>query len=241
MSLYSNIQDVPEGAGEFLGSISLFDQLSPQQLSAVAERTRRRTFAPGITLFHQDMPGVTLYIVEEGCIRLYSVGRTGQELTLDVLGVGDVLGELSLLDHKPHSVTAITLGHTVVWLLNQKDVEEFIEIYPSLNRSLVHLLVSRVRAITQQIEAMAFQDVQGRLAYEILKLSQRHGKPNGDQIDICIPLTQVDLATMVGATRESVNKALSALRSLDLVQIEENQLAVKSTDGLRKMLQERGR
>ena len=241
MSLYSNIQEVPEGAEQFLGSIPLFDQLNPGQVSAVAERTRRRTFASGITLYHQDMPGVTLYIVESGCIRLYSVGRTGQELTLEVLGAGDVLGELSLLDRQPHSVTAITLTPTIVWLLHQKDVEEFIEIYPGLNKALVRLLVTRVRAITQQIEAMAFQDVQGRLAYEILNLSQRHGQPNGSQVDIRIPLTQVDLAAMVGATRESVNKALTTLRSLGLVKVEENLLSVKSMEGLRKILQERGR
>jgi CRP-like cAMP-binding protein len=88
---------------------------------------------------------------------------------------------------------------------------------------------------------MTFQDVQGRLAYELLILAERHGYPSGEVIEIHIPLTQGDLATIVGATRESVNKSMSALRSQNLVQIDGTQLTLLNPAGLRSMVHERGR
>ena len=95
MSLYSNIGDVPQDAAAFLDSLPLFAGLSHDQLSEVAGRMKRRSFAPGVTLYHQDMPGLMLYMIEEGSVRLFSIGRTGQELTLGIFGEGEIFGELS--------------------------------------------------------------------------------------------------------------------------------------------------
>ena len=82
---------------------------------------------------------------------------------------------------------------------------------------------------------------EGRLAYELLNLAERHGCQTGDTIVIDIPLTQGDLATIVGATRESINKAMSALRSQNLVQIDGTQVTLLNPAGLRNMVHERGR
>jgi CRP-like cAMP-binding protein len=187
------------------------------------------------------MPGLTLYLVESGWVRVFSIGRTGQELTLSIFGPGDVFGELSILDHKHHSATAITLAPTLVWLLPRADLEEFLDRYPSVNQAMMNLLVARVRSVIRQAEAMTFQDIQGRLAYELLYLAERHGEQAGAEIEIGIPLTQGDLATMVGATRESVNKALASLRARDLIKLESNRFTVVSLEGLRRILHERGR
>ena len=241
MSLYSNFRRSSEDALDFLNGIALFSRLTADQRAEVAGRAQRRSFAAGVTLYHQDMPGIMLYMIEEGSIRVFSIGRTGQELTLDVLGRGDILGVLSTIDNKPHSSSAITLSPTVVWMISRSDVEDNINIFPGLAQAMIQVLVDRLRRTTQNIEAMAFQDVQGRLAYEILNLSERHGRINGSSIEICIPLTQMELATMVGATRESVNKALSALRSQNLIKAEGASLIVISPEGLRKIVFDRGR
>jgi CRP/FNR family transcriptional regulator, cyclic AMP receptor protein len=241
MSLYSGTPDIPPGAEAFLQSLPLFKRLSKEQVCQVAERMRRRTFASGVVLFHQDMPGLTLYLIEEGWVRVYSIGQSGQELTHSIFGPGDVFGELSLLDQKHHSATAVTLAPTVVWLLPRADFTECMERYPSVSRALLQLLVTRIRTVIGHSEAMTFQDVQGRLAYELLYLAERHGVFEDGEVQIKIPLTQGDLATMVGATRESVNKALAALRARDLVKVSENYFVVGDLDGLRRILYERGR
>ena len=241
MSLYSNILDQPQGVENFLQGLPLFARLDREGLEQIAAHVHWRSFAPDVTLFHQDMPGSMLYIIEQGYVRVFSIGRTGQELTLNICGPGEIFGELSILDNQYHSATAITLSQTVVQLLAKTELDRFMERYPQIERAIIQLLVARLRTTTRHTEAMTFQDVQGRLACEILNLGEKHGQLNGNAIKVDIPLTQGDLATMVGATRESVNKALSALRAQNLVDIDNSSLTVLNPSGLRRMIQERGR
>lgn len=241
MSLYSNIPSAPPGANEFLVSLPLFADLEEDQLDQIAQRVQRRTFAPGITLFHQDMPGTMLYMIESGSVRVVSIGRTGQELTLNVLGPGELFGELSLLDGQHRSATAITLAPTIAWLLSQASVKEFMQKFPPVNAAMIQVLVDRVRTTALRLEAMTFQDVLGRLAFELLNLAERSGRPSEKGLEITIPLTQVDLATMVGATRESVNKSVSILRSKGLVDVDGTSWFLQDPGGIQQILYERGR
>ncbi|MCJ7537410.1 MAG: Crp/Fnr family transcriptional regulator [Anaerolineales bacterium] len=241
MSLYSNIPSAPPGAPEFLSSLPLFADLTGDQLDQIAQRVQRRTYAYGITLFHQDMPGTMMYMIESGSVRVISIGRTGQELTLNVLGPGELFGELSLLDGQQRSATAITLAPTVAWLLSQADLKEFMHKFPPVNQAMIQILVERVRSTARRLEAMTFQDVLGRLAFELLSLAERSGKPCDRGVEITIPLTQVDLATMVGATRESVNKSVSILRSKGLIDFDGTSWFLQDPAGMQQILYERGR
>lgn len=242
MSLYSSILNPLPGAESFIRSFPLFAGLSQEQIARVAQVVQHREFAAGIILFHQDMPGSRmLYMIEAGWVRVYSLGRTGQELTLTLLSKGDLLGEMSLMDNKPHSATAITLTPISVWLLHRTDLDDLLERIPNIAREIMKVIVSRMRAVINRAESLAFQDVQGRLAYEMLTLAQRHGKQLGEQIYVDLPLTQADLASMVGATRESVNKALSALRSQNFVKLDAARVTVLSMPGLQRIVYERGR
>jgi len=261
MSLYSDPHNPPPGALAFLRSLSIFAGLEDEHLAGIARHVQRRWFAAGVTLYHQGMPGIMLYLIESGKVRLFSAGRTGHEFTQNIFGPGEVFGELAILDGKHHSGTAITLLPTVVWILPRADMESVLERHPVVMRAVIQLLAARVRLMTSHAEGLIFQDVQGRLAHEILRLALRHpaerpaerGASTGvasapprdsassGEVEIGIPLTQVDLASMVGATRESVNKALSALRAQNLVRVDGTRLIVVNPAGLQQMVQERGR
>lgn len=241
MSLYSTLPSAPTGAEGFLRSLPLFAKLDPEQIEQIAARVQRREFAPGVTLFHQDMPGTMLYMVETGSVRVMSIGRTGQELTFNVFGAGEIFGELSILDNQHRSASAITLAPTVVWLLSKSDLEEFMNKFPSVNQAMIQILVKRVRTTALRLEAMTFQDILGRLAYELLSLAERSGQPGKEGIAISFPLSQVELATMVGATRESLNKAVSTLRERKLINVHGTQWFIINPEGLQRILYERGR
>jgi CRP-like cAMP-binding protein len=113
--------------------------------------------------------------------------------------------------------------------------------YPPVNQAMLKILVERVRTTARRLEAMTFQDVLGRLAFELLSLAERSGQPCEVGIEITIPLTQVDLATMVGATRESVNKAVSILRSKELIDADGTRWFLQDPAGMQQILYERGR
>lgn len=225
----------------FIKTISLFANLKPQDLEEVARRVSRHTYPAGSVIFHQNTPGAMLYMIEEGSVRVFGVGLTGQEHTFNTFSAGEIFGELSILDSQPRSASAITMTPSVIWLLSRPDLDILLERYPSLAKNMMILLTQRVRTAASHVEAIIFQDVQGRLAYELLLLSAKHGNPSNSGIVIDVPLTQTDLATIVGATRESVNKALVFLRGRNLVQVDGTQIKILNTDGLRRIIYERGR
>ncbi len=241
MSLYSRSSRTQPDATAFLQTIPLFSSVSAPDRAEVAQRVSRHTYPQGAFLFHQDTPGSTLYMIEEGSVRVFGVGLTGQEHTLNTFGPGEIFGELSLIDGRPRSASAITMSASVVWILTQVDLNYLLERCSSLSKALLRLLAERVRTAASHAEAIIFQDVPGRLAYELLNLAERHGRktPVGTQIDI--PLTQTDLATIVGATRESVNKAMTFLRTRNFIQVDGVQITIADLEGLRRVLIERGR
>lgn len=226
---------------EFLKKIPLFAELDQETLSDISARIQYRTFGNGMTLFHQDMPGMTLYMIAEGYVRLYSMGQTGQEFTYYIYGPMEIFGELSLMDNGYHAASCITLTPIKIWLLSKDQLFDVLKKYPAITIRLLRIIASRVRSTTRKAEAMAFQDVQGRLAYEILDLEKMCGIWTADGISIDIPLNQNDLASMVGATRESVNKALSTFRSKNLIKMSASNIIITDRAGLEKILLERGR
>jgi CRP-like cAMP-binding protein len=210
--------------------------MSEEQLAEVVPLLHPRTYAPAVTLFHQGMPGTTLYLIEEGRVRLSSMGQNGHEHTLAIYGPSDIFGELTLLDGLPRSASAVTITNTALWLLSKGDLDRLMEQYPVMARSMNRILAGRLRASATHVEAIIFQDVIGRLAYELYNLSQCHGRQTDDGVVIDMPLTQADLGSIVGATRESVNKALSTLRNRQLIQVEGTQIVVLDAAELQNIL-----
>lgn len=236
MSLYSRLDNNRRVTSDYLRTISLFKALTAEQLAEVIPLLHPRTYAPAITLFHQGMPGTTLYLIEEGRVRLSSIGHNGHEHTLAIFGPGDIFGELTLLDGLPRSASAVTITTTAVWMLSKYDFDRLMEQYPLMARSMNRILASRLRASATHVEAIIFQDVIGRLAYELLNLSQHHGRQDSNGIVIDMPLTQADLGSIIGATRESVNKALATLRNRQLIQVDGTQIVVLNPIELQNML-----
>lgn len=231
----------PQPALDYLQGVPLFGGLPQKALVEIAALMKYRSFGAGLTLFHQDMPGGTLYLIADGYVRIYSVGQTGLEFTYYIYGPTEIFGELSLLDNGYHSATCITLTPIKTWLLSREDLLGLLKSHTDLSLEFLRLAAKRVRAATRKSESMAFQDVQGRLAYEMLELATRCGSPTKDGVVIGVPLNQIELASLVGATRESVNKALAMFRSQELIKMNGSTIVVLNRAGLEKITRERGR
>ncbi len=241
MNSRSPASNQPQVSLDFLRGVPLFAGLEASILEEAASLMQSRAFGSGMTLFHQDMPGTTLYLMAEGAVRVYSIGQTGQEFTYYIYGPGDIFGELSLLGSGYHSATCITMMPIKTWLLSRDSLFLLMQKYPVIMRQLLGIVAQRVRTATRKSEAMAFQDVQGRLVYELLNLEERISKPAADGTLIDVPLTQNDLASMVGATRESVNKVLAMFRSQNLIKLSGASITIVDRAGLERIFVERGR
>lgn len=242
MSLYSHTHNLDNEKGvEFLSKVPYFVDLDQDQISQLADLFRSRSFAEGVTIYHQDMPGNVMYLIEEGLVRLFSIGRTGQEVSFRIVGANDIFGETCMLDGKRHTTSAITLKPTTVWMLGREELRFSMQKIPAFSEIMISVLTKRIREANMLIELIAFQDVQGRLAYALLNLASNHGKEAKEGIEIDVELKQVDLASMICVSRESVNKTLALFRTRDLIEINENRLIVLNQEGLHQLYFDRGR
>ncbi len=202
-----------------------------QHLAAAA---KRRRFSRGQIIFHKDDPGRSLFLIEEGGVRIYLPSRQGGDLTLAFLGPGDFFGDLALLDGGPRSASAVASEDTVMLSLDRDDFTTLLHSRPQSATAVLAAVAGRLRQADEMASHLAFLDVAGRLANKLLELAQAHGVPSPRGTLLDLPLTQEELASMVGVTRESVNRHLAAFRRRGLIERQGRRFLLLDPDGLRR-------
>jgi CRP/FNR family cyclic AMP-dependent transcriptional regulator len=195
-----------------LGAIPLFAGLRPPELELLAQRMRQRRYREGEAIFHRDDPGAALYVILSGRVKIHNESPDGTDVIITVLSVGDFFGELSLLDGSERSADATTLEPTEMLMLTRSELEEAIERNPRIAINMLSSLATRVRQSTNSIETLSSLDVHGRVARKLLDLAEKHGEKLAAGTRINVKLTQSELAALVGASRESVNKVIGYYR-----------------------------
>lgn len=219
---------------DLLGKVPFLAVLPPEDRERLATAIKHRRLARGQTIFHKDDPGRSLFFIEEGSVRLYLPSTQGSDLTLAILGAGDFFGEMALLDGGPRSASAVTTADTVMLTLDHEDFTALIQSRPQSATAVLAALARRLREADEMASDLAFLDVAGRLAKKLLDLAQAHGvrRERGTLLDL--PLTQEQLASMVGVTRESVNRQLASFRRLGLIGNEGRRFLLLDPEGLRR-------
>jgi len=211
---------------ERLRSCALFVRVPPEALRAVAGSLRRRRFRRGEVVFHQGDPGDSLHIVAVGAVKVILPSTEGEEAIIATLRTGDFFGELALLDGAPRSATVTALEQTETFQLPRAQFRQLVDSDPSLRDALFAGLAAELRRLTGHVEELHFLDLAGRLAMRLSRLA-RDADPDADGVArLDWPYTQSDLASMIGGTRQSVNKLLSALVDEGLVVIERDVLVI---------------
>ncbi len=218
-----------------LRGVPLFVSVPDRELEALAGNLGKQTFGKGMIIFHKGSLGQTMYIVESGKVRIFTLSESGQEVTLNIYGPGDVFGEFSLLDSLPRSAGAVALEKTVTLTLHRDRFFQHLEASPSLARGVIEVLTARLRFTTEHAESLAFLDVYGRVAMRLLDLAGRYGTEK-DGVELDLRLTQTELATWVAATRESVNKVLSTFRDQGLIAVEGQKITILDLEGLERRI-----
>lgn len=192
----------------YFKQVPLFASLADADIGALMAVARKRTFRNGEVIFHRDDPGQVMYIIKEGKVKICLISPDGQEISLVVYGKGDCFGEFAIIDGLPRSADAVAMEKVECYSLQRSDFHKTIMKNPQIAIQVMEVLSKRLRTTDQMIEDLIFLDVYGRVAKKLLELADTHGTRVGDGIRIEVRLTQQELASMVGASRESVNKVL---------------------------------
>ena len=223
-------------AVEGIDRIPLFADLSPEKKAALESCVRRRVFKRGEVVVHKGDPGGSLFIIAEGQVRVVLPSDSGEEALLAVFDEGDFFGELSLIDGQPRSATVVTSAPTEMLVLHRDDFLNFLRTSPEVGIDMLRVLARRLRETDEFVEDAVFLDVAGRLAKKLLELANKYGREIAAGTAIDMRLTQQELATMVGATRESVNKHLRSYRSRGILDVSQQRIVIKKPEELKRRI-----
>lgn len=215
------VQTVPMDRMAFFQSLPLFRDLGHEPLRHLAAESRQCVFRAGETIFYQGEPGSTCHIIVQGRLRVFVVGEDGRELSVRLLGPGEIVGEMALFEDLPRSANVEALEETQTLELHRSVLLACLRRSPALALSLLRALSARLRYATAEAEGLASLTVAERLVRRFQQLAGWCGVLVPGGVRITLPLTQQELAALVGTSRESVNRALVRLRRQGKVRLEE--------------------
>ncbi|MGJ9617394.1 Crp/Fnr family transcriptional regulator [Actinotignum sp. GS-2025b] len=203
-----------------LRTVPLFKDMDEESLAALGAMMSDTSLKRGESLFHEGDQGDRLYIVTDGKVKLSHTSDDGRENLLAVLGPGEIIGELSLFDLEARSSTVTAIAPTHLLSLAHRDMKNFIEEHPALAMSMLREMARRLRNTNENLADLVFSDVPGRVAKALLDLANRFGERTPEGVYVAHDLTQEELAHLVGASRETVNKSLADFVSRGWIRLE---------------------
>jgi len=216
----------------WLAYIQLFENLTPTQLDWIAQRAHRRIFEAGRNVMTIEQPGEAVFIILHGTVKIH-IEQGERDVILAILGAGDMLGEMSLIDSVGRSASAVTLESSLMLWMDKVTFNYILDNFPSVARNLVKIMVSRVRLSDQLIQALATLDVNGRVARQLLAFAEKYGREKDGVTQIRIVLTQGDIADLVGASRKRVNQAMVSFKEQGLIDTDaDGRISLHDREGL---------
>jgi CRP/FNR family transcriptional regulator, cyclic AMP receptor protein len=201
-----------------------FSSMGPDALEAIAGLCVRRRLSPGEVLFFKGDPGDALYAVRRGRIRIGTGTDAGRRLTLNLLGAGDIFGEVALLDGQPRTADAVAAEPTELFMVGRRDFIDLLARNATVALQVIELLCERIRYMSSRLEESTLLPLSARLARRLEMLAEDFGSD--------IAVSQEDLAVFIGSTRESVNRQLQAWKRGGLLEVGRSRVRLTDREGL---------
>ena len=219
---------------DFLATVPLFSGLPPEELQQFAAITREKAYPKSSVILFEDDPGDSLFVIRDGRVKVVLVGEDGREVILGVLGVGEHFGELSLIDDQPRSAHVIAMEDSSLLVLRRDDFRRRVETSPTVAWTLLSELSRRLRRADGKIGGLVLLDVPGRIARLLLDMSEEGGSETIEK-----PLTHQTIAQMIGASRETVSRAMREFQDQGWIGVERRKIRVADREGLKRRAQVR--
>jgi CRP/FNR family cyclic AMP-dependent transcriptional regulator len=219
-------------ADHILARAGLFQGVERSAVTALTRQLRPVDFPRGHVIFAEGEPGDRLYIIISGKVKIGRRYADGRENLLTIMGPSDMFGELSIFDPGPRTSTATTITEVRAASMDRDALRAWIADRPEIAERLLRVLARRLRRTNSNLTDLIFIDVSGRVAKRLLGLAQRFGTREGGAMRLTHDLTEEELAQLVGATRETVNKALADFAHRGWIQLEGKSLLICDSERL---------
>ena len=221
-----------EGVQDILSRAGIFQGVDPVAVQNLIEQMETVRFPRGTTIFEEGEPGDRLYIITSGKIKLARHAPDGRENLLTVMGPSDMFGELSIFDPGPRTSSAVCVTEVTAATMNSEMLKQWVADHPAIAQQLLRVLARRLRRTNASLADLIFTDVPGRVAKTLLQLANRFGVHEGGALRVNHDLTQEEIAQLVGASRETVNKALATFAHRGWIRLEGKSVLIVNTEHL---------
>jgi len=223
--------------GDFwhLHSFDWLGELSEDDLGKLRGASAHLEFPKGATVFAPTTNPHSVYLLERGLVRIYRLSEDGDETTFGYVAPGEVFGELAAFGDFPRESFAAAIRDSLVWKVPVEDFRDLLARRPSLVIEITRQIGQRMKRIESRVEHLVFRDARSRVAHILLELAEDFGRKEGDVTRIDVELTQSELATLVGATRQTVNASLRELEQDGLLRQAHRRIEILEPERLRKL------
>ena len=223
-----------QGVQEILSRAGIFQGVDPTAVNNLIEKMDAVRYPRGATIFDEGEPGDRLFIITSGKVKLARHASDGRENLLTVMGPSDMFGELSIFDPGPRTSSAVCVTEVHAATMSSNQLRNWVGDHPQIAQQLLRVLARRLRRTNSSLADLIFTDVPGRVAKTLLQLANRFGTQEGGALRVNHDLTQEEIAQLVGASRETVNKALATFAQRGWIRLEGKSVLIIDTEHLAK-------
>src|SRR6202047_955168 len=210
----------------------IFCDLDSEAFDQLCRYAKHATLKRGATIFSKGDPGNSLVAVITGTVKISISSADGRSAILNLIGPGEIFGEVALLDGQARTADAIANTNCEIFVIDRREFLPFVRSQPELAMKFIELLCARLRWTSGQVEQVILQDLPGRLASALIRLTERHKLAQGGR---SIAVTQQEISEMVGMTRESINKQLRAWATRNWVRLATGAIVVLDAEPLQAL------
>jgi CRP/FNR family cyclic AMP-dependent transcriptional regulator len=225
---------VASGKLAVLRKHQIFCDLDPEAFDQLCRYAKHTTLKRGEAIFSKGDPGNSMIAVISGTVKISVSSAEGRSAILNLIGPGEIFGEMSVLDGQPRSADCTANTACEIFVIDRREFLPFLRSQPELAMKFIELLCTRLRWTSDQVEQVILQNLPGRLASALIRLTEKHkSSPTGRTIAV----TQQEISEMVGMTRESINKQLRAWAARKWVRLEHGAIVVLNAEPLQALVE----
>ena len=209
-----------------------FCDLDPEAFDQLCRYAKHATLRRGATICSKGDPGNSLFAVISGTVKISTTSPDGRSAILNLIGAGEIFGEIAVLDGQARTADATANTNCEIFIIDRREFVPFVKSQPALAMKFIELLCTRLRWTSEQVEQIILQNLPGRLASALIRLTEKHKLAPGGRT---IAVTQQEISEMVGMTRESINKQLRVWADRKWVRLEHGAIVVLNAEPLQAL------
>ncbi len=219
----------------YLKNINIFDGMDDSQMKMVEKMTTMSKIGKHHPIYFPEQPSNNIFFLKEGHVKLYRINEDGREVIHDILGPGEIFGELSIIDEGQRGDAAETLDDALVCSMRMKDFEGMLMRNPALNLQLTRWVGLRLRRFEEKMNDLVFKDVTKRIIGFLVRYSEDFGKMKDGKVHLSSFLSHQDIAYLTAASRQTVTTVLNELKGKGLIDFSRKSLTIHDLTSLRTL------